>query len=219
MSHVRAQSKRCASLNLRKLRPAAHELRHDVPGAYKLVPLMSRMRRAGSQASRILRTGPVLVIALSLSALSSCKFGKSDDSGDRPLPAPEPPAPDAGPIEPVVPSDTPRRAPAQRDTPRPATDTPPPAETAAPTAAAPAADAGSTSTPTSTPPTPTPTASALPTAAPDLQDKAIACMNKCQGSLSGCMSKPVPLDGGIPSLESMSECKKAFDECRTACTP
>jgi hypothetical protein len=164
----------------------------------------------------------VLVVALSLSALSSCKFGKSDDSGDRPLPAPEPPAPDAGPIEPVAPSDTPRRAPAPRDTPRRDTDTPPPAETAAPAAPPPAEDAGSTSTPTptsTTTPTATPTTSALPTAAPDLQDKAIACMNKCQGSLSGCMSKPVPLDGGIPSLESMSECKKAFDECRTACTP
>src|SRR5688572_8758459 len=170
---------------------------------------MSRMRRAGSQESRSLRIERVLIVALIVSAFSGCKFGKSDDSAARPLPPPEPPAPDAGLIEAVAPSDTPRRPPAQRDTPRRDTDTPPPAETAAPTATAPAEDAGTAATPT---------ASALPTAAPDLQDKAIACMNKCQGSLSGCMSKPVPLDGGIPSLESMSECKKAFDECRTACT-
>jgi hypothetical protein len=156
----------------------------------------------------------LIVAGLVAAALSACKFGKSDDSADRPLPAPEPPAPDAGPaLEPAAPAEAPRRT-TPREKPRTETDTaapsePAPAETAAPAAGTTAtADAGGTA--------PAPSATA---AAPDLQDKAIACMNKCQSSLSGCMSKPVALDGGIPDMSAMSECKKAFDECRTACTP
>jgi hypothetical protein len=45
------------------------------------------------------------------------------------------------------------------------------------------------------------------------------CITKCQASLSACLSKPVPMDAGVPSLESMAECKKVFEDCRTACTP
>lgn len=151
--------------------------------------------------------------ALVAALLSACKFGKSDDSADRPLPPPEPPAPDAGPpLEPAATDEAPRRPAAPREKPRTNTDTEAPAEpAAAPTATATATateDAGSS------PPSPSATATV-----PDLQDKAIACMNKCQTSLSGCMSKPVALDGGMPDMSAMSECKKAFDECRAACSP
>lgn len=155
----------------------------------------------------------LLVAGLLAALLSACKLGKSDDSADRPLPAPEPPAPDAGPpFEPAAPAEAPRRA-APREKPRtdndaPAPSAPTPADTAAPaTGAAPATDAGAAPAPSAT------------AAVPDLQDKAIACMNKCQSSLSGCMSKPIALDGGMPNMESMAECKTAFDQCRTACTP
>ena len=183
------------------MRIAAQRLRQPVPGAYKLAHVMSRQH--------LLAAG--LVAAL----LSACKFGKSDDSADRPLPAPEPPAPDAGAaLEPVTPPEAPRRT-APRDKPRTDTDTPAPSEPAptstAPSAAdAPAADAGTTGA------APAPSATA---ALPDLQDKALACMNQCQTSLSGCMSKPVTLDGGMPDMSAMSACKTAFDQCRAACSP
>lgn len=146
--------------------------------------------------------------------LCACKLGKSDDSADRPLPAPEPPAPDAGPaLEPAAPAEPPRRT-APREKPRTDTDTPAPSEPAptgatTSTGAAPTSDAGTTGTPAPS------TAPALP----GLQDKAIACMNQCQTALSGCMSKPVTLDGGMPDMSAMSECKTAFDQCRAACSP
>lgn len=181
-------------------------LRQPVPGAYKLVAVMSRQH--------------LLVAGLVAALLPACKLGKSDDP-DRPLPAPEPPAPDAGPpLEPGAPVEAPRRT-TPREKPRTETDTaapsqPAPAETAAPTAGATTPPPAGTTSPDAGATAPAP--SAAP-ALPDLQDKAIACMNKCQASLSGCMSKPVALDGGMPDMSAMSECKKAFDDCRAACSP
>lgn len=160
----------------------------------------------------------VLVAGLLVALLSACKFGKSGESDDRPLPPPEPPAPDAGPpIEPAAPTEAPRRT-APREKPRTDTDTD--TDTAAPNAPAPAATAAPTAgtTPTADAGDAAPAPSAT-VAVPDLKDKAIACMNKCQTSLSGCMSKPIALDGGMPNMESMAECKIAFDQCRTACAP
>jgi len=37
--------------------------------------------------------------------------------------------------------------------------------------------------------------------------------------LQACISKPIPLDAGAPSVEALSECRKAFEDCRAACAP
>jgi hypothetical protein len=154
--------------------------------------------------------------ALPLLALLACKLGKDDEQTARPLPAPEPASttPPSRPAESEPRTDRPREPP--RDT--PPRDTPPstPA-TPKPTATTPAPTA--TATATADAAAPAPTATALADAAAPAPDKMTQCLTKCQGSLSACLSKPVPFDAGVPSLESMAECKKAFEDCRTACTP
>jgi hypothetical protein len=143
----------------------------------------------------------------------SCNLGKGEDPA-RPLPAPEP-------ASSIVPS-RPAAAPPPTPAPRPkdperaagkatATTTTTSGSTPAPTATATSsADAGSPATPAPAP---------LPTSLPTFDAGAISatCLPKCQASLSACISKPVPLDAGFPSLESMAECKKLFEDCQSAC--
>jgi hypothetical protein len=144
-----------------------------------------------------------------------CNLGKGEDQS-RPLPAPEP-ASSITPSRPVVatsPTPAPRPKDPERVATKPTATTTTTAEpTPAPTATATAtssADAGSPGTPAPTP---------LPTSLPTFDAGAISatCLPKCQASLSACISKPVPLDAGFPSLESMAECKKLFEDCQSAC--
>jgi cytoskeletal protein RodZ len=150
--------------------------------------------------------------ALLLLALLACKLGKDDEQSARPLPAPEPAS--------TTPPSRPVEAEPPRDRPKDTTPRPPSDEPASPKPATP------TPTPTTTPTaTATATADAGAPAASDAgapaagADKLNQCVAKCQGSLSACLAKPVPLDAGVPSLESMAECKKAFEDCRAACSP
>ena len=151
--------------------------------------------------------------ALPLLALLACKLGKDDEQSSRALPAPEPASKTPSSKteveqlrDPRAKAPTPSRpAEGSPESPRPTSPTPTATATTAPTATA-AADAAA--------PAPTPDAGAATGS-----DKLNQCVAKCQASLSGCLAKPVPLDAGVPSLESMSECKKAFEDCRTACTP
>jgi hypothetical protein len=163
-----------------------------------------------------LRMRKAFVLGFSIS-LAACNFGKKAEQTDRALPAPEP----SSAIAPSLPAATPQAAPN-----RPAT--------AAPTAQQPAGTAGTATTaPTTNKPSATPSAaasasSAAPAPAPTpavtlpqvdggLSIPSAACIQKCQGRLQACMSKPVALDGGLPTLDSLSECKKAFEDCRTDC--
>ena len=145
---------------------------------------------------------------------AACNLGKSDDQS-RPLPAPEP-ASSAAPSRPAeAPATaTPRPKEPERAGPKPTTTStsgaPKPDPTHSPGPAS-TTDAGSAATAT-------PTALPTPTLPPfDAGTISATCIPKCQASLSACISKPVPLDAGFPSLESMSECKKVFEECRSAC--
>jgi hypothetical protein len=143
-----------------------------------------------------------------------CNLGKSEDQS-RPLPAPEP-ASSITPSRPAV-ATSPTPAPRPKDPERAAgkptatatttTAEPTPAPTGADTSGV---DAGSPGTPAPTP---------LPTSLPTFDAGAMSatCLPKCQASLSACISKPVPLDAGFPSLESMAECKKLFEDCQSAC--
>jgi hypothetical protein len=143
---------------------------------------------------------------LPLLALLACKLGKDDEQSGRTLPAPEPASttPPSRPVE----ADPPKTERPKESTPRPTSDETPvsPKPTSTSTTAPTAGDAAA----------PAPSAS---TATPSGGDKLNACISKCQAGLSACLAKPIPLDAGVPSLESMSECKKAFEDCRTACTP
>jgi hypothetical protein len=144
-----------------------------------------------------------------------CNFGKSDDQS-RPLPAPEP-ASSIVPTRPAV-APPPTPAPRPRDPERAATKPNPTTPTAEPPTPAATATATTTSpVDAGSPGAATP--SALPTSLPSFDAGAISatCLPKCQASLSACISKPVPLDAGFPSLESMAECKKLFEDCRSAC--
>jgi outer membrane biosynthesis protein TonB len=150
--------------------------------------------------------------ALPLLALLACKLTKDDEQSDRPLPTPEPASttPPARPTE----NEPPRAERPKETTPR--EPSPESAPSPKPTATAPSPTATTPSTSDAAAPAPTPSASSAP--APGA-DKLNQCISKCQASLSACLSKPVPFDAGVPSLESMQECKKAFEDCRTACTP
>jgi outer membrane biosynthesis protein TonB len=151
--------------------------------------------------------------ALPLLALLACKLGKDNEQTDRPLPAPEPASttPPSRPVEAEPPRDRPKdpapRPPSEGTPASPKPATPTPTSTSTPTATSTAtADAGA----------PAASDAGAPASA---NDKLNQCIAKCQGSLSACLAKPVPLDAGVPSLESMSECKKAFEDCRAACSP
>jgi hypothetical protein len=153
--------------------------------------------------------------ALPVLALLACKLGRDNEQTDRVLPTPEP-ASTTPPTRPAQPETQPKERP-KEPTPRepslpsPATPVPAPAPkpttTTTPTATA-TADAAA----------PTPTATADAAAPAPGADKVTQCATRCQASLSGCLAK-VPLDAGVPSLDSMSACKKEFEDCRTACTP
>jgi hypothetical protein len=154
--------------------------------------------------------------ALPLLALLACKIGKDDEQSSRPLPTPEPASTTPSTKPEVEQLRDPRAKPATPS--RPADESP---ESPRPTSPTPTATATATTT---TAPTATGTADAAAPAPSDAgaaasgADKLNQCIAKCQASLSGCLTKPVPLDAGVPSLESMSECKKAFEDCRTACS-
>jgi hypothetical protein len=145
--------------------------------------------------------------ALPLLALLACKLGKDNEQEQRSLPTPEPAstAPPSRPVE-AEPPHTDR----PKEPSRPASPSAPasPKPTATATTTAPPADAGAAA------PAPSASSATAPAA-----DKVNQCITKCQASLSACITKPVPLDAGIPNLESMTECKKAFEDCRTACSP
>jgi hypothetical protein len=155
--------------------------------------------------------------ALPLLALLACKIGKDDEQSSRPLPSPEPASTTPSTKPEVEQLRDPRAKPATQN--KPADE--PPAEPR-PTSPTPTVTTTATAT---TAPTATGAADAAAPAPSDAgaaasgADKLNQCIAKCQASLSGCLAKPVPLDAGVPSLESMSECKKAFEDCRTACTP
>ena len=176
------------------------------------VSTRARLCHAVYAARRMSR--PLLVrysSALPLLALHACKIGKDDEQSSRPLPTPEPASttPPSRPAEPepARPKEPTPRAPSDTtpETPKPATPTP-----------APTATSTATATTTADAAAPAPTADAG-AAAPG-PDKMTQCITKCQGGLSACLSKPIPLDAGVPSLESMSECKKAFEDCQKACS-
>jgi hypothetical protein len=150
--------------------------------------------------------------ALPLLALLACKLGKDSEQSDRPLPAPEPASttPPSRPVEADPPRDRPKEP-----TPRPPSEDSP-ASPASPKPATPASTATPTATATADAAAPAASDAGAPAAG---GDKLNQCIAKCQGSLSACLAKPVPLDAGVPSLESMAECKKAFEDCRAACSP
>ncbi|HEX6274049.1 MAG TPA: hypothetical protein VFZ53_13465 [Polyangiaceae bacterium] len=152
--------------------------------------------------------------ALPLLALLACKLGKDDEQSARPLPTPEPASttPPSRPVESEPRPERPKEPP--RDTPPSSPATPTTPATPKPTATTPAPTATATTTADAAAPAATTADAAAP--APD---KLAQCLTKCQASLSACLSKPVPFDAGVPSLESMAECKKAFEDCRTVCTP
>jgi hypothetical protein len=155
-----------------------------------------------------------LLLALTIS-LAACRLGRSDEQSDRPLPAPEP----SSKTPPSRPAEAPAPAP---NRPRESDDVP-----NRPTGA-PATTGKANSEPAGSAPTATGSAAPTPSAAPaptltlpavdgGLSVPTAACIQKCQARLQACISKPMPLDAGLPSLESMAECKKAFEDCRTDC--
>jgi hypothetical protein len=152
--------------------------------------------------------------ALPLLALLACKLGKDSEQEGRALPAPEP-ASTTPPARPVDNEPTPRERPKE---PAPREPTPSSPATPKPTAT-PTPTAAPTATATADAAAPAPTTTATADAAAPAPDKMTQCLTKCQGSLSACLAKPIPLDAGVPSLESMAECKKAFEDCRAVCTP
>lgn len=154
--------------------------------------------------------------ALSLVAvitLGGCKLARNEEQTGRDLPPPEP----AASTLPSKPTELPAPPPRPRDPDRAVTR---PATTSTEPAARPPATAAPA--PDSPDPAPAPTATATATAPtagaaggpPTLNP---SCLPKCQSALQGCISKPAAGDGGLPSLESMAECRKAFDECRKEC--
>jgi hypothetical protein len=159
--------------------------------------------------------------ALPLLALVACKIGKDDEQSSRPLPAPEPASTTPSTKSEVEQLRDPRAKPAAPS--RPAEESPASPQPTSPTPT-PTPTATATAT-TTTAPTATGTADAAAPAPSDAgaaaggADKLNQCIAKCQASLSGCLTKPVALDAGVPSLESMQECRNAFEACRTACTP
>jgi len=166
------------------------------------------------------RVALALVVLGGASALlvASCKLGRQDEQTGRELPPPEPSAA----VQPIKPTEVePVAAPRNRDTPRPRAE-PQPAtgEPAAPKAATPSpaapSDPTGTATATAAPPAPT-TPQAGSAGAPVALNA--NCLPKCQSSLQACISKPIPLDAGAPSVEALSECRKAFEDCRAACAP
>ena len=155
---------------------------------------------------------PFLLVAITL---GSCKLARNEEQTGRDLPPPEPAA-SVLPSKPgELPSPPPRPRDGDRAVPRPAAT---PAEpTTKPTTKA---EPTATTEPTAAAPTlaptlaPTSTATGTAGAAPTLDT---SCLPKCQSKLQGCVSKPPPTDGGLPSLESLAECRKAFDDCRKEC--
>jgi hypothetical protein len=148
----------------------------------------------------------VLLVALTL---GSCKLARNEEQTGRDLPPPEP----AASYLPSKPTDLPAPTPRPRDTDRavPRSPAPTPEPTTQPAAPPEPADIG---VPTTDPPAPIPTATGVAGAAPALNAN---CLPKCQTRLQACVANPPALDGGLPSLESMAECRKAFDDCRQEC--
>jgi hypothetical protein len=146
----------------------------------------------------------ILLVAL---ALGSCKLARNEEQTGRDLPPPEP----AASYLPSKPTDLPAPTPRPRDTdraaPRPATPEPTTKPVTPPEPADPAA-------PTTEAPAPAPTATGAAGAAPALN---ATCLPRCQTMLQACVSNPPALDGGLPSLESMAECRKGFEDCRREC--
>jgi hypothetical protein len=156
-------------------------------------------------------------VALGL-AVTACNFGSKGEQTDRPLPEPEPSS-KTPPARPAEATPTPPR-PRESDKPAaPATATAEanPTSKAEPATKPDAAKSAPTSTASAPAPVPAPTLT-LPPVDGGLSIPTAACIQKCQGRLQACMSKPVALDGGLPSLDSMSECKKAFEDCRGDCS-
>jgi hypothetical protein len=181
--------------------------RHFVPPGCIVGGLMSR---------------PASVLPLLLAVtLGSCKLARKQEQTGRELPPPEPAATNP----PSKPTELPAPTPRPRDTAgaptRPATtSTEPVAKPATPS------EAGGTPQPAPAAPAATPAATVSATAAPPATAPAAAgappaldtsCLPRCQSALQACVSKPPALDGGLPSLESMAECRKAFDDCRKEC--
>jgi hypothetical protein len=200
-----SKSKRCAT--------APH--RQNL--ANSIISRRARLCHGVYAARRMSRSLLRVSSALPLLALLACKLGKDNEQTDRPLPAPEPASttPPARPVENAPPRQERPKEPPPRD---PAPSEPTPSNPTKPKPATPAATATATTTATADAAAPAPTAATADAAAP-APDKMTQCLTKCQGSLSACLSKPVPFDAGVPSLESMAECKKAFEDCRVACTP
>jgi hypothetical protein len=153
--------------------------------------------------------------ALSLVAvitLGGCKLARNDEQSGRELPPPEPSAanPPSKPTELAAP--TPRPRDPERAPTRPATTTTEPA--ARPASPAEPAAAPTAPAPASPDPAPSPATGAAGSAPVTLNPN---CLPKCQATLQACVSKPPALDGGLPSLESMAECRKGFDDCRKEC--
>jgi hypothetical protein len=162
------------------------------------------------------RMRQAFVLGFSIS-LAACNFGKKAEQTDRALPAPEP----SSAIAPSLPAATPQAAPNRPATAAPTAQQPAGTAgtpTATPTTNKPSATPSATPSASSTAPAPSPTpAVTLPQVDGGLSIPTAACIQKCQGRLQACMSKPVALDGGLPTLDSLSECKKAFEDCRTDC--
>jgi hypothetical protein len=154
------------------------------------------------------------MILVAVVTLGGCKLARNDEQTGRELPPPEPSAAS----QPTKPTDLPAPPARPRDADRPA---PRPAEPSDPARPSPPAAPTTTTEPAPAPPAtgaPSATATTAPTgaagAAPTLNPQ---CLPKCQATLQGCISQPPALDGGLPSLESMAECRKGFDECRKEC--
>jgi len=155
--------------------------------------------------------------ALSLVAvitLGGCKLARNDEQSGRELPPPEPSAATAPSKPTELPAPAPRPRDADRAPTRPATTTTEPAaRPATPAEPAPAPTAAPTDAPAPAP-SPSPATGAAGSAPVALNP---SCLPKCQATLQACVSKPPALDGGLPSLESLAECRKAFDDCRKEC--
>jgi len=164
------------------------------------------------------RVALALVVVGGASALlsASCKLGRQDEQTDRALPPPEPSAA----VQPIRPTEVEPVAAPRRDTPRPRTEPQPAAgepatpKTATPT---PAATSEATGTATATAAPPAPATPQLGTAGAPVTLNA-NCLPKCQSSLQACISKPIPLDAGAPSVEALAQCRSAFEDCRAACS-
>jgi outer membrane biosynthesis protein TonB len=158
------------------------------------------------------RSGNLTVLVLAIT-LGACKLARNDEQTDRDLPPPEPSAENQPTKRSELPAPTPRPREVDRPAPRPAEPSEPgarPTPRAEPPTTSEPAPAPPVAAPSATTTTETGAAGSAPTLNPN-------CLPKCQATLQGCISKPPALDGGLPSLESMAECRKAFDDCRKEC--